>query len=93
MSGTKSSKGSKKDELYDNLFHSLDQYFGLDEEDVSLYHWLKEHVMGGKDFSFRGINLKEHLVEHTIKVLRKIDGLSRNKPPSELADEEEEDQV
>jgi len=49
--------------------------------------------MGGKDFSFRGINLKEHLVEHTIKVLRKIDGLSRNKPPSELADEEEEDQV
>ena len=92
MSGIQSSKDSKRDELFDTLLHSLDQHFGLNKETLSIYEWLKAHVMGGRDFDFRGIT-KEQLVEHTKRIVKEIDGRSRNKLPCELADEEDVDGV
>lgn len=90
MLGIRSSKVSRKIDLYDNLFRSIEEYLGETQEDLSLYNWIKEHVMDGKDFSCSGINLREYLTEHTKALLREVDGISRGKLPCELADEEDE---
>jgi len=80
-----------KEELYANLFSSIDQRFGENGEggkEVETYDWIKEKIFDGKDFTYRG-NLYEIMVAHTRQILRKIDGKSRNKLPSEEEEEEE----
>ena len=89
MSGTKSFKGSRKAELYGSLFRSLNECFGGDNQELSLYQWLKDHVTDGRDFLWSGMNLADFMRSHTKEIMRRVDGISRGKLPWELADEDD----
>ncbi|MFX0201137.1 MAG: phage terminase large subunit family protein, partial [Candidatus Hodarchaeota archaeon] len=52
MSGIGLSNGSKRAELFDNLFQSIDREFGDNEEVPPLHEWVKNITLDGKPFTF-----------------------------------------
>ena len=55
MLETKSSRGLKKAELFDNLFQSIDQQFGSSKEVLPFYEWVEKAgiILDGRPFTFR----------------------------------------
>ena len=87
MLGIESSSSLKKAELYGALFQSIDQRFGDEEggKKVEAYNWIKNHICNGKDFIWKREwgSLESFLIAQTKKILKEIDGQSRNVLPSE----------
>ena len=57
----------------------------MDDENLSLYGWVKEHIMDGRDFTWQG-NLYDLLLEAHRRLLKGVGGKNRDVLPGEEED-------